>query len=86
MTGLTFVSGAEMGGKLLELFRETVPHASRIATLWNPTNPMHPSLLRESESGRANWRYNFNPLRRGVSMHSMALWPPSQGSVLTRFS
>jgi ABC transporter substrate binding protein len=45
---------------------------------------MHPSLLRESENGCANWQYNFNPLRRGVSMHSKALWPPSQGTVPTR--
>jgi putative tryptophan/tyrosine transport system substrate-binding protein len=65
ITGLTFVSGAEMGGKLLELFRETVPQASRIATLWNPTNPMHPLLLRESESGARKLAVQLQPVAAG---------------------
>jgi putative tryptophan/tyrosine transport system substrate-binding protein len=62
ITGLTFVSGAEMGGKLLELFRETVPQASRIATLWNPSNPMHPLLLRESENGARKLAIQLQPV------------------------
>jgi putative ABC transport system substrate-binding protein len=65
ITGLTFVSGAEMGGKLLELFRETVPQASRIATLWNPTNPMHPLLLRESENGARKLAVQLQPVAAG---------------------
>ena len=65
ITGLTFVSGSEMGGKLLELFKETVPQASRIATLWNPTNPMHPFLLRESENGARKLSVRLQPVAAG---------------------
>jgi putative ABC transport system substrate-binding protein len=65
ITGLTFVAGAEMGGKLLELFRETVPQASRVATLWNPTNPMHPLLLRETESGARKLSVQLQPVAVG---------------------
>lgn len=50
ITGMTFITGPEMGGKLLELLKQAVPRASRIATLWNPTNPMHPLLSREAEN------------------------------------
>ncbi len=65
ITGLTFVSGAEMGGKLLQLIKETVPQASRIATLWNPTNPMHPHLLRESENGARKLAVQLQPVAAG---------------------
>jgi putative ABC transport system substrate-binding protein len=51
ITGLTFGTGPEMGGKLLQLLKETVPQASRIAALWHPTNPMHALSLREAENG-----------------------------------
>ena len=38
ITGLTNI-GAELYGKRLELFKETVPKLSRVAFLWSPTNP-----------------------------------------------
>jgi putative ABC transport system substrate-binding protein len=38
MTGTTFLS-SELAGKRLELLKETVPQASRVAVLWNPNNP-----------------------------------------------
>jgi putative ABC transport system substrate-binding protein len=65
ITGLTFVAGAEMGGKLLEVLKEAVPHASRIATLWNPTNPMHPLLLKEAENGARKLAVQLQPLAVG---------------------
>ena len=51
ITGLTMSTGPEMGGKLLQLLKETVPQASRIAALWNSANPGHASWLREAENG-----------------------------------
>ncbi len=38
VTGSTIL-GAELGAKRLELLKEVVPTASRIAVLWNPANP-----------------------------------------------
>jgi putative ABC transport system substrate-binding protein len=41
---------AEVSGKQLALLRETVPKASRVAVLWNPTNPVwQVAALRETE-------------------------------------
>jgi putative ABC transport system substrate-binding protein len=38
ITGMTFLS-RELAGKRLELLKEAVPSASRVAVLWNPENP-----------------------------------------------
>jgi putative ABC transport system substrate-binding protein len=37
MTGVTFIS-SELAGKRLELLKEILPRASRVAILWNPTH------------------------------------------------
>jgi len=45
VTGLsTVVSGGFMG-KMLELLKEAVPTASRIAVVWNSKNPLHVALI-----------------------------------------
>ena len=62
ITGLTFVTGPEMGGKLLELLKGAVPQASRITALWNPTNPMHALLLREAENGARRLQVQLQPV------------------------
>ncbi len=49
ITGLTINAGPEIFGKHLELLKEAVPRASRVAVLWNPNNPMHHLALRETE-------------------------------------
>jgi putative ABC transport system substrate-binding protein len=50
VTGTSSVS-AETAGKSLELLREVVPHARRIAVLWNPTNPaFQTQMLRATEA------------------------------------
>ena len=36
--------------KRLELLKEVVPSASRIAVLWNPTNPTNPLQLKETQA------------------------------------
>jgi putative ABC transport system substrate-binding protein len=40
ITGLTFTVGPEIAGKRLELLKEAVPKASRVAVLLNPTYPV----------------------------------------------
>ena len=39
VTGLTYSVGVEGFGKQLELLKEIVPKARRVAVLWNPANP-----------------------------------------------
>ena len=50
VTGTTTLS-AELSIKQLELLKEAVPRAGRIAVLWNPTNPWHPLALKGVEAG-----------------------------------
>ena len=38
----------ELSGKRVELLKEAVPNATRVAFLWNPTNPSHGLLLKET--------------------------------------
>jgi putative ABC transport system substrate-binding protein len=38
---------AEVVGKQLELLKETLPKISRVATLWNPANPVFQSIQRK---------------------------------------
>jgi len=38
ITGLTTLSSSEIAGKRLQLLKEIVPEASRVAVLWNPGN------------------------------------------------
>jgi putative tryptophan/tyrosine transport system substrate-binding protein len=46
ITGLTSIS-AELGGKRLELLKEVVPNASRVAVLHNPTDRANVLILQE---------------------------------------
>ena len=45
VTGLATVPGPEIIGKNLQLLKEAVPHVSRVAVLWNPSNPGHPTVM-----------------------------------------
>jgi ABC-type uncharacterized transport system substrate-binding protein len=45
ITGLSTIR-TDLAAKELELFRQVVPHATRIGILWNPTTPSHPPALR----------------------------------------
>src|SRR4030095_4692560 len=63
ITGLTNIA-AELGGKRLELLKETVPKLSRVALLWDPQN---------SGSAQA-WKESQLPARElGLQLHSMAV-------------
>jgi putative ABC transport system substrate-binding protein len=48
ITGLTSIA-RELSGKRLELLKETVAKASRVAVLWNANNPGHQLRLKEIE-------------------------------------
>jgi putative ABC transport system substrate-binding protein len=49
VTGSTFLS-EETVGKLLQLLKEVVPRASRVATVSNPANPVYVPLLKDVEA------------------------------------
>jgi putative ABC transport system substrate-binding protein len=48
ITGLAHLS-SELSGKRLELLREVVPQASRVALLWNPADPPRVIEFRETQ-------------------------------------
>lgn len=47
VTGMTFLAGPEFAGKQLQLLKEAVTTASRVAVLTNPTNRSHAAFARE---------------------------------------
>jgi putative ABC transport system substrate-binding protein len=49
LTGITFL-GSELGAKRLELLRDLVPAANRVAVLFNPVTPASESRLSEVQS------------------------------------
>jgi putative ABC transport system substrate-binding protein len=44
ITGLSMLL-TELSVKELEILNETLPHATRIGVLWNPTTPSHPTAI-----------------------------------------
>jgi putative ABC transport system substrate-binding protein len=47
VTGLAIIAGLDIVGKRLALLKEVVPGVTRMAMLWNPTNPSHVPALKE---------------------------------------
>jgi putative ABC transport system substrate-binding protein len=62
VTGLTSSVGPEITGKQLELLKEIVPKASRVAVLWNPGTPGNELWLREAESAARALGIELQPL------------------------
>jgi putative tryptophan/tyrosine transport system substrate-binding protein len=50
VTGTTFTPGPEIFGKQLQILKETIPHASRVALLSNPEDPSFATQIREVEA------------------------------------
>jgi ABC-type uncharacterized transport system substrate-binding protein len=48
VTGLALIAGLDIVGKRLALLKEVVPGVTRMAMLWNPTNPSHVPALKEA--------------------------------------
>ena len=49
ITGLT-THAPELSGKRLELLREVAPRITRVAVLWNPSNPSFSEMLKEMQA------------------------------------
>jgi putative ABC transport system substrate-binding protein len=49
ITGMSMLL-TEIAVKELEILREAVPDAARLAVLWNPTTPSHPTAMRAIEA------------------------------------
>jgi putative ABC transport system substrate-binding protein len=50
VTGLAYDEGLQSVVKMLELLKETIPNARRVAVLWNPGNQAHVAATRELSS------------------------------------
>jgi len=61
ITGLTSMT-AELNTKRLELLKELVPGASRIAVLWNPANPNHKVWIPKMQAAAKSLRLTLEPL------------------------
>jgi ABC-type uncharacterized transport system substrate-binding protein len=61
ITGITNII-AELAGKRLELLKEIVPTASRIAVLMNPDNPNAAPQMRSAEEGARRLRVELGPV------------------------
>jgi putative ABC transport system substrate-binding protein len=69
ITGLTADASPEtIGGKGLELLREVLPHAARIAVLWNPAVPTYEEYMRRLEAPAKQLR---------LAVQSVAVQEPS---------
>jgi ABC-type uncharacterized transport system substrate-binding protein len=63
ITGLSQLA-PELGGKRLEVLKESVPALIRVAVLWNPKNPASSSTL--------SWNEMQDPARQlGLELHSL---------------
>jgi putative ABC transport system substrate-binding protein len=52
ITGMTEMA-SELGGKRLELLKQTVPGLARVAVFWNPPNPAYGPILKELAAAAA---------------------------------
>ena len=74
ITGFTSVETL-LAGKRLELLKETVPKALRVAILWDPQNPSSTQEWKESQSAAQNL---------GLQLHSMAVRRAGDTSLRSR--
>src|SRR6266851_603637 len=49
VTGVSTLLGGDLIAKQLQLLKEVIPRLSRIAILWNPTNPGSTAAMKETE-------------------------------------
>src|SRR5215475_15206137 len=41
VTGLSMMTTVDLNSKRLELLKDTIPHVTRVAVMWNPDHPLH---------------------------------------------
>ena len=61
ITGMSMMT-APLGGKRLELLKNTVPGLARVAVFWNPPNPAYGPILRELEAAAVALRLTIQRL------------------------
>jgi putative ABC transport system substrate-binding protein len=61
VTGLASMT-PDIDGKRLELLKELLPSVSRIAILWNPTNPNNSARLKQMQDAARTLRLTLGPL------------------------
>ena len=59
ITGLTYVPAFEVYAKQVTLLKELAPGASSVGVLWNPGNPAHAMMVRQTEKGARALGLNF---------------------------
>jgi len=64
LTGVTN-GGTELSGKTFSLLSELAPGVKQIAVLWNPANPIHPVMFRETQAAAETMRIQVRSI--GVS-------------------
>jgi putative ABC transport system substrate-binding protein len=62
ITGTTTLS-ADLSVKQIELLKEAVPRALRIAVLWNPHNPWHPLAIKGAEAAARSLAVELHPVQ-----------------------
>ena len=62
ITGLSGLS-PELAGKRLELLREASPRTSKVAVLWNPTNPSNAPQIRDLQAAARTLRIQLQLLK-----------------------
>ncbi len=62
ITGWTHLAGVELNAKRLEILKEAVPKAARIAALWNPANPIHGPSLKVIEAAAPRLKVQLHPM------------------------
>jgi putative ABC transport system substrate-binding protein len=90
LTGLSFPF-AELAGKQLELLKTSIPGVSRVAVLWNPSNPGHGPTLKEIHvaarslglqlqllevRGPADFEGAFSAMSQERASAALVLWDP----------
>jgi putative ABC transport system substrate-binding protein len=59
---ITGIGGAVLSSKRLELLREVIPTATRVAVLWTRANPGHPRALKDAEAAAPALGLQLQPL------------------------
>ena len=62
ITGWTHLAGVELNAKRLEILKEAVPEAARIAALWNPANPVHGPSLKVIQAAARTLKVQLHPV------------------------
>lgn len=81
VTGTALWAGWEIFAKQLQLLKEVVPGATRVAVLWNPANPPAHIVLRSIETAARSMRIELQPHgARGPSEFDSAFAAMRQGN------